>query len=140
MRHTVTSLSHPSHSYQPSPSSSTGYQSFPSITQLPDFPIRYSVTSLSHAHTVPAFPSATHEPTCPIRHPVTSLSHPPHSYQPYPSQSSLPAFKIRYTVIFQQEFNFFCGLECVGHSLDYVVHFERCLDSKPESCRSEQAR
>ncbi len=32
------------------------------------------------------------------------------------------------------------GLECVGHSLAYVAHFERCLESNPESCRSKQAR
>jgi hypothetical protein len=34
----------------------------------------------------------------------------------------------------------FDGLECVGHSFAYVVHFfifERCLDS---SCRSKQSR
>jgi hypothetical protein len=37
---------------------------------------------------------------------------------------------------------FFLWLECVGHYFAYVAHvvsFERCLDSNPESCRTNLA-
>jgi hypothetical protein len=34
---------------------------------------------------------------------------------------------------------FFSGLKCVGYSFAYVVFFERCLNSNPESCHSKLA-